>query len=136
MLQLHGIFTSDMKKQVSTKQLLQALLHTFIETNDLGNIYNGDGTHLMTLDEATKFVDGLDPATGDDYRWPMKEEASPEQVAFESSLDNMMEEFRNVFPPSISEAERGAGQGTWFDLMHSIWNKHVQVELMKKYSNL
>ncbi len=113
-----------MKKQVSTKKLLEALLHTFIETNDLGNIYNGDGTHLITLDEATKFIDGL------------KEEATPEQVAFESSLDNMMEEFRNVFPRSIVEAERGAGQGTWFDLMHSIWNKHVQVELMKRYSNL
>lgn len=115
------MFSSDMKKQVSTKKLLEALLHTFIETNDLGNIYNGDGTHLMTLDEATKFIDGL------------KEEASPEQVAFESSLDNMMEEFRNVFPPSIGEAERG---GSWFDLMHSIWNNHVQVELMKRYSNL
>lgn len=115
------MFLSDMKKQVSTKRLLEALLHTFIETNDLGNIYNGDGTHLMTLDEATKFIDGL------------KEEASPEQVAFESSLDNMMEEFRNVFPPSIGEAERG---GSWFDLMHSIWNNHVQVELMKRYSNL
>ena len=115
------MFPSDMKKQVSTKKLLEALLHTFIETNDLGNIYNGDGTHLMTLDEATKFIDGL------------TEEASPEQVAFESSLDNMMEEFRNVFPPSIGEAERG---GSWFDLMHSIWNNHVQAELTKRYSNL
>ena len=113
-----------MKKQVSTKRLLEALLQTYMDTNDLKNIYNGDGSELMTVDEAVKFVDGL------------KEEASPEQVAFESSLDNMMEEFRNVFPPSISEAERGAGQGTWFDLMHSIWNKHVQVELMKRYSNL
>ena len=124
MLQPHGIFPSDMKKQVSTKRLLEALLQTYMDTNDLKNIYNGDGSELMTVDEAVKFVDGL------------KEEASPEQVAFESSLDNMMEEFRNVFPPSISEAERGAGQGTWFDLMHSIWNKHVQVELMKRYSNL
>ena len=121
MLQPHGMFPSDMKKQVSTKKLLEALLHTFIETNDLGNIYNGDGTHLMTLDEAIKFVDGL------------KEQATREQVAFESSLDNMMEEFRTVFPPSLGQAERG---GTWFDLMHSIWNKHVQVELMEKYSNL
>lgn len=110
-----------MKKQVSTKKLLEALLHTFIETNDLENIYNGDGTKLITLSEATKFIDGL------------KEEASPEQVAFESSLDNMMEEFRNVFPSSLGQAERG---GSWFDLMHSIWNNHVQRELMKKYSNL
>lgn len=113
-----------MKKQVSTKKLLEALLHSYIESHDLESIYNGDGTKLITLSEATKFIDGLE------------EEASPEQVAFESSLDNMMEEFRNVFPPSIGEAERGAGQGTWFDLMHSIWNKHVQVELMKRYSNL
>jgi hypothetical protein len=45
----------------------------------------------------------------------------------------MMEEFRTYFPPSIGQAERG---GSWFDLMHSIWNKHVQVELMEKYSNL
>jgi len=109
------------KKQVSTKRLLEALLHSYIETNDLGNIYNGDGTQLITLDEATKFVDGL------------KEEATREQIEFESSLDNMMEEFRTYFPPSIGESERG---GSWFDLMHSIWNKHVQVELMEKYSNL
>ena len=124
MLQLHGIFPSDMKKQVSTKQLLQALLRTYMDTNDLKNIYKGDGSELITVDEAVKFVDGL------------KEEASPEQVAFESQLDTMMEEFRNVFPPSMNEIVRGAGQGTWFDLMHSIWNKHVQVELMKRYSNL
>jgi hypothetical protein len=115
------MFLSDMKKQVSTKRLLEALLHSYIETNDLENIYNGDGTQLITLDEATKFVDGL------------KEEASPEQVAFESSLDNMMEEFRTHFPPSIGESERG---GSWFDLMHSVWNNHVQRELMEKYSNL
>ena len=124
MLQPHGIFPSDMKKQVSTKQLLQALLRTYMDTNDLKNIYKGDGSELITVDEAVKFVDGL------------KEEASREQVAFESQLDTMMEEFRNVFPPSIGEAERGAGQGTWFDLMHSIWNKHVQPELMERYSNL
>ena len=107
------MFLSDMKKQLSTKRLLEALLHSYLETNDLKNIYNGDGTQLTTLDEATKFIDGL------------KEEASPEQVAFESSLDTMMEEFRNYFPsfPAI-------------DLMHSIWNKHVQPELMEKYSNL
>jgi len=107
------MFLSDMKKQLSTKRLLEALLHSYLETNDLKNIYNGDGTQLTTLDEATKFIDGL------------KEEASPEQVAFESSLDTMMEEFRNYFPsfPAI-------------DLMHSIWNKHVQPELMERYSNL
>lgn len=124
MLQPHGIFPSDMKKQVSTKQLLQALLRTYMDTNDLKNIYKGDGSELITVDEAVKFVDGL------------KEEASREQVAFESQLDTMMEEFRNVFPPSMNEIVRGAGQGTWFDLMHSIWNKHVQPELMERYSNL
>lgn len=124
MLQPHGMFLSDMKKQVTTKRLLEALLQTYMDTNDLKNIYNSDGSELMTVDEAVKFVDGL------------KEEASPEQVAFESQLDTMIEEFRTVFPPSIGEAERGAGQGTWFDLMHSIWNKHVQVELMERYSNL
>jgi hypothetical protein len=91
-----------------------------MDTHDLKNIYNGDGSELITVDEALKFVDGL------------KEEASPEQVAFESQLDTMMVEFRNVFPPSTNETVRGA----WFDLMHSIWNKHVQPELMKKYSNL
>ena len=130
MLQPHGMFLSDIKKQMNTKRLLEALLHSYLETNDLKNIYNGDGTQLATLDEATKFIDGL------------KEEASPEQVAFESSLDTMMEEFRTHFPdlkqglnPHFywDEAERG---GTWFDLMHSIWNKHVQVELMERYSNL
>lgn len=48
-----------MKTEVSTKKLLEALLHSYIETHDLGQIYNGDGTLLTTLDEATKFVDGL-----------------------------------------------------------------------------
>ena len=110
-----------MKTEVSTKKLLNALLHSYIETHDLEQIYNGDGTLLTTLDAAVKFVDGL------------KEQATHEQVAFESSLDNMMEEFRNVFPPSLGEAERGS---SWFGLMHSIWNKHVKVELMEKYSNL
>jgi hypothetical protein len=121
MLQPHGMFLSDMKKQVSTKRLLDALLRSYMDTNDLKNIYNGDGSELITVDEAVKLVDGL------------KEEANPEQVAFESQLDTMMEEFRTVFPPSIDQTERGGG---WFDLMHSIWNKHVQVELMAKYSNL
>jgi len=121
MLQPHGMFLSDMKKQMNTKRLLEALLRSYMDTNDLKNIYNGDGSELITVDEAVKLVDGL------------KEEANPEQVAFESSLDNMMEEFRTYFPPSIGESERG---GSWFDLMHSVWNNHVQRELMEKYSNL
>ena len=121
MLQPHGMFLSDMKKQVSTKRLLDALLRSYMETNDLKNIYNGDGSELIRVDEAVKLVDGL------------KEEASPEQVQFESQLDTMMEEFRTVFPSSVGEAERGGG---WFDLMHSVWNNHVQRELMAKYSNL
>ena len=126
MLQPHGMFLSDMKKQVSTKRLLDALLHSYIETNDLENIYNGDGTQLITLDEATKFVDGF------------KEEASPEQVAFESSLDNMMEEFRTYFPNlrTFEAHTINVEEGTSFDLMHSIWNHNVQPELMEKYSNL
>jgi len=118
------------KKQVSTKRLLDALLRSYMDTNDLKNIYNGDGSELITVDEAVKLVDGL------------KEEATPEQVRFESLLDTMMEEFRTHFPDLKQghnlhfywdEAERG---GSWFDLMHRIWNKHVQVELMEKYSNL
>ena len=121
MLQPHGMFLSDMKKQVSTKRLLDALLRSYMETNDLKNIYNGDGSELITVDEAVKLVDGLN------------EEASPEQVQFESQVDTMMEEFRTVFPSSVGEAERGGG---WFDLMHSVWNNHVQRELMAKYSNL
>tara|TARA_B100000497_G_scaffold127673_1_gene170337 strand:+ start:6626 stop:6973 length:348 start_codon:yes stop_codon:yes gene_type:complete len=115
------MFPSDMRKQVSTKKLLQALLQTYMDTNDLKNVYNGDGSELVTVDEAVEFVDGL------------KEEATPEQVRFESLLDTMMEEFRTHFPSSVGEAERG---GSWFDLMHSIWNNHVQAELMKRYSNL
>jgi len=122
MLQPYGIFPSDMKKQVSTKKLVRTLLQTYMHT-DRKSIYNDDGSELMTVDEAVELVDGL------------KEEASPDQVAFESQLDTMMEEFRNVFPPSMGEAERGADH-TWFDLMHSVWNKHVQVDLMKRYSNL
>lgn len=121
MLQLHGIFPSDMKKQVTTKKLLEALLQNYMDNNDLNNIFKRDGSKLITVDEAVKFVDGL------------KEEASNEQVEFESQLDTMLEEFRNVFPPTLDEAERGS---SWFDLMHSIWNKHVQPELTKKYSNL
>jgi len=52
-----------MKKQLSTKQLLEALLHSYLETNDLKNIYNGDGTQLTTLNEATKFIEGLKEET-------------------------------------------------------------------------
>tara|TARA_R110002020_G_scaffold7330_11_gene30969 strand:- start:5364 stop:5657 length:294 start_codon:yes stop_codon:yes gene_type:complete len=95
--------------------------------NELENIYNEDDSVLTTTKEAIKFVHGL------------KEEANPEQVAFESQLDTIMEEFRTVFPSSINyrqlivEAER---DGSWFDLMHSIWNNHVQPELMERYSNL
>ena len=44
---------------MNTKKLLEALLHSYIETNDLKNIYNGDGSELITVDEAVKFVDGL-----------------------------------------------------------------------------
>lgn len=107
------MFSLDMKKQVSTKQLLQTLLQTYMDTHDLEKIYKEDGSELITVDEAVEFVDGL------------KEEASPEQVEFESALDNMMEEFRSYFPNLRS-----------FNFMHNVWNKHVQVELMKKYSNL
>ena len=102
-----------MKKQVSTKQLLQTLLETYMDTHDLKNIYKEDGSKLITVDEAVEFVDGL------------KEEASPDQVAFECALDNMMEEFRSHFPNLRT-----------FDFMHNVWNKQVQVELTKKYSNL
>ena len=64
-----------MKTEVSTKKLLEALLHSYIETHDLGHIYNGDGTLLTTLDEATKFVDGLkeeltSPKKGGFYKVP------------------------------------------------------------------
>ena len=117
------MFLSDMKKQVSTKRLLDTLLRSYMDTNDLKNIYNGDGIELITVDEAVKFVDGL------------KEEATPEQVRFESLLDTMMEEFRTHFPSSVGEADKPRSY-TWFDRMHSIWNKHVQVELSERYSNL
>jgi len=48
-----------MNTEISTKKLLEALLHSYIETHDLAQIYNGDGTLLTTLDQATKFIDGL-----------------------------------------------------------------------------
>lgn len=102
-----------MKKQVSVKQLLQTLLQTYMDTHDLKNIYKEDGSKLITVDEAVEFVDGL------------KEEASPDQVEFECALDNMMEEFRSHFPNVRT-----------FNFMHNVWNKCVQVELTKKYSNL
>ena len=109
------------EKPISIKKLLTALLDSNQINKELGNVYNEDGSVLMTTKEAIKFVDEL------------KEEASPEQVAFESQLDTIMEEFRNVFPSYVSEAKRGSG---WFSLMHSIWNKHDQPELAQKYSNL
>ncbi len=52
-----------MKTEVSTKKLLNALLHAYIESHDLENIYNGDGTKLITLSEATKLIDGLKEET-------------------------------------------------------------------------
>jgi hypothetical protein len=106
-----------MKKEVSTKKLLEALLHSYIETNDLGNIYNGDGTKLITLEEATSFIDGL------------KGDANPEQVAFESSFDTMMEEFTLYFPYS-------GRKGTPFHKMYKIWNKQVKPDLSSRYNNL
>lgn len=106
---------------MNTKKLLSALLESYIINNDLENVYNSDGSVLMTIDKAIKFVDEL------------KEEASPEQVAFESQMDTIMEEYRTVFPPSIDESQRGSN---WFSLMHSIWNNHVQPELKKRYTNL
>ena len=106
---------------MNTKKLLSALLESYIINNDLENVYNSDGSALTTIDKAIKFVDEL------------KEEANPEQVAFESQMDTIIEEYKTVFPPSINETERGSN---WFDLMHTIWNKHVQVELRKRYTNL
>ena len=98
-----------MKKQVSTKQLLQTLLQTYMDTHDLKNIYKEDGSKLITVDEAVEFVDGL------------KEEASPDQVAFECALDNMMEEFRGHFMHNvlrsavISKAEAKSREGMFGD---------------------
>ena len=109
------------EKPISTKKLLTALIDHYQINNELENVYNEDGSVLTTTEEAIKFVDKL------------KEKANPEQVAFESQLDTIMEEFRNVFPPSINESQHGS---SWFSLMHSIWNKHVQPELAQKYSNL
>jgi len=52
-----------MSKLNKAKELLEALLHSYIESHDLENIYNGDGTKLITLSEATKFIDGLKEET-------------------------------------------------------------------------
>ena len=81
-----------MKTEVSTKKLLEALLHSYIETHDLGHIYNGDGTLLTTLDEATKFVDGLkeeltSPKKGGFYKVPCSWEVYGSTVVEAESWD-------------------------------------------------
>lgn len=48
-----------MKLQTTTKKLLNALLQAYINTHDLKNIYNDDGSKLITVNEAIKFVDKL-----------------------------------------------------------------------------
>jgi hypothetical protein len=82
MLQTHCMFLSDMKKhktkkQVSAKQLLEALLQSYTDTHDLIAIYNDDGSELITVNEAIKFVNGL------------KEESSPER---DDLLENVLDE--------------------------------------------
>ena len=91
-----------MKTEVSTKKLLNALLHSYIESHDLENIYNGDGTKLITLSEATKLIDGL------------KEDANPEQVAFKYTMpcihsngsgeDSLRRQYHELFE-AVSEAQ-------------------------------
>lgn len=48
------------EKQVSAKKLLEALLRSYTDTNDLSNIYNGDGSVLISVHEARKLVKCLD----------------------------------------------------------------------------
>ena len=81
-----------MNTEISTKKLLEALLHSYIETHDLGHIYNGDGTLLTTLDEATKFVDGLkeeltSPKKGGFYKVPCSWEVYGSTVVEAESWD-------------------------------------------------
>jgi len=48
-----------MKSQTTTKKLLSALLQAYINTHDLKNIYNDNGSILITVNEAIKFIDKL-----------------------------------------------------------------------------
>ena len=106
-----------MKKQVTKNELLIALLGHFKSTNELRNVYNPDGSTLMTVDDASSFVEGL------------KEAATPEQVAFESSLDTLLHEFEDHFP------ECGGPRSSFYELFY-IWRNRVRVDVRSKYNNL
>ena len=85
------MFLSDMKKhktkkQVSAKQLLEALLQSYTDTHDLIAIYNDDGHELITVNEAIKFVNGL------------KEESSPER---DDLLENVLDELMPWYPNEL-----------------------------------
>ena len=107
-----------MKKNKETeKELLIALLDNFTSTNDLRNVYKADGSILMTVEDAQTIVEG------------MKEEATPEQVAFESSLDTLIHEFEDHFP------KLGGPRSSFYELFY-IWRNRVRVDLRSKYNNL
>lgn len=107
-----------MKKTKATKkELLIALLDNFTSTNDLRNVYRADGSVLMTVEDAKTIVEGL------------KEAATPEQIAFESSLDTLLHEFEDHFP------ECGGPRSSFYELFY-IWRNRVRVDLRSKYNNL
>lgn len=107
-----------MKKNKETeKELLIALLDNFTSTNDLRNVYKADGSILMTVEDAQTIVEG------------MKDTATPEQVAFESSLDTLIHEFDDHFP------EHSQFDSSFFKL-YETWIKEVKADLRSKYNNL
>ena len=90
-----------MKTEISTKKLLDALLKSYIETHDLPHIYNGDGTLLITLNEATKFIEGLKEETSPKlYRVPCSWEVYGITVVEAESWDEAISKSEDAPLPS------------------------------------
>ncbi|MCP3682050.1 MAG: hypothetical protein GY861_05105 [bacterium] len=87
-----------MKTEISTKKLLNALLNSYVETHDLEHIYNGDGTLLTTLAEATRFIDELKEET------MIKKHTMPVIHMNGSGEDSLRRQYNDLFE-AVSEAQ-------------------------------
>jgi hypothetical protein len=105
-------------KKVNVKSLLEILLDSY-GPDEMYLLK--DGERLISVGDARAMVK------------KMKDEATQDQIEFESALDNLMHEFPNVFPEFFKSE---VVEGSWPKTMQTIWNDNVKPELSAKYSNL